>query len=503
MIFQPLSLTNPSANLDGAEPATPDNFCFPADVKYDYTPGGGGGGGTVIDPVAPPTATGVTKTVGTLGGEDFATLASALADATVVNGCRLLLSAQEFTLSATLTVSKQVIIQGAGQADTIIKTTGLGVGVFHMINITTSNVVLRDLTISDRRATPTANDSALNISAGAASSGHFLENVTVNFAEFGVIIKSDGWQINNCHIAYTGPNNSNRRALGIYRSAGQGLFTNSTYDSGMGGVVTGSTRLIVVTTGSAPPDEVLGGYLRIGYITSANNKPLHQFFNCDYFAPSGTPLTLCVDNCDTTANGSTGETSAFLVFAQASSQPTLSQSAEIVLMGNTISNAHGKGMLALNGMAGLGTPGTTTFYASGNAATSNTFLGTFVSGIDSSVDPAVLMQLGYDNLRWSDPNQTITPSGGGGLSGLITVDGVTLLDGYRVFVVDSSDAVASGIYSANEGAWYRSSDMAAGHDAAGDLFNVTQGTVYAGTRWSCTDSSPAIVGTDALAFAEV
>lgn len=112
----------------------------------------------------------------------------------------------------------------------------------------------------------------------------------------------------------------------------------------------------------------------------------------------------------------------------------------------------------------------------------------------------MLFQLGYDTARWTDPNQTITASGGG-LAGLITVDGVTLLDGYRVFVV-SSDPVESGIYSANAGAWYRSQDMVAGDDASGDRFSVTQGTVYANTNWVCT-SSPAIVGTNALSFSQV
>ena len=76
-----------------------------------------------------------------------------------------------------------------------------------------------------------------------------------------------------------------------------------------------------------------------------------------------------------------------------------------------------------------------------------------------------------------------------------------LLDGYRVFVVDSGSAITSGIYSANAGAWYRSQDMFTGDDAAGDRFTVTQGTTYAGTNWLCTNSSPAIVGTAALTFA--
>ena len=92
-------------------------------------------------------------------------------------------------------------------------------------------------------------------------------------------------------------------------------------------------------------------------------------------------------------------------------------------------------------------------------------------------------------------------SGIGGLSGLFVVDGVTLLDGYRVFVVNALDAVQSGIYSARAGAWSRSQDMIVGDDAAADRFSVTQGTVYSNTNWVCINSVGAgIVGTDPLFF---
>jgi hypothetical protein len=92
-------------------------------------------------------------------------------------------------------------------------------------------------------------------------------------------------------------------------------------------------------------------------------------------------------------------------------------------------------------------------------------------------------------------------SGIGGLSGLFVVDGVTLLAGYRVFVVNALDAVQSGLYSASAGAWYRAQDMIVGDDAAATRFVVTAGTVYSNTNWVCTNSVGAgIVGTDPLFF---
>lgn len=567
MRFQALSLTTPSANVAGAAPATPPDYCFPCNVRYDYS--GGGGGGTIIDPITPPAPTGATWTVGTLGGENFPDVATALANASVVNGDRLLLSAQTFTVSSAITVQKQVTIQGASRASTILQTAATAGDPVVMLTVQTSNFVIRDCTVKHKKTTNTSVETAISVigfsntsplqtatggstttmtvsgtpwitnqwvgakvtfttgaNAGlsrivtsntnntltfpalpnAAVSGDtyavipmnvYFENIVVENVEFAIVLRCDNWQINNCHLAYVGPNNSTRRLIGVYRSDGQGLFTNSTYDSGQNGVITGNCRLFCVLSTVGLPIETLGGYLRLGYITPSNSFPVQQFFNSESFLAGATPLTFCVDNCNTKANGSSGETSAFIVWTQ--TQPTLSQCAQVNLQNNTLSNVHGKGAFALNGASGLGTAGSTTFYASGNTITSTAFLGTFATGITGSVDPNILAQLGYDTTRWSNPNQSITVPAG--LNGLFTVDGVPLVDGDRVFVA-SSDPVQSGIYSATSGNWYRSQDMIAGDDAAGDRFAVTQGTTYANTNWLCTNAvGDGIVGTDGLTFA--
>ena len=362
--------------------------------------GGGGGGVTPIAPVAPPAPSGATINV-PLGG-DIQTAINAAAP-----GDRILLAAGTYTVPGALTIAKALTLQGAGQAATVVQTAAAAGDPVVLLTISVSNVVVRDLTLKQRKTTNTSIEAAVAITASTGSSGHFLEAVTVESMEFGVTIKSDGWQINNCLLAYVGPNNSTRRLIGIYRSAGQGLFTNSTYNSGQDGVITGNTRVVTVTTGAAPPDEVLGGYLRIGNVTPSNAFPVQQFFNCDYFAPSGTPLSFVVDGC------TAAESSAFVVFAQAVTQPTLSQCALIALQGNTLTNVHGKGAIALNG--GAGGPaalGTTTFYATGNTLAATAFIGTFVTALAGSVSPAVLAQMGYDTLRWTNPSQTITGGGG-------------------------------------------------------------------------------------------
>lgn len=359
-------------------------------------------GPVVVDPVTPPVPSGSTWTVGTLGGEDFADLATALASGSVVNGDRLLLSAQTFT-SGAITVSKQVTIQGSGLGSTVLQTTADAAAPVVLVTISTSNVTLRDMTIKQRKTTNTSIEAAVSITAGAGSSGHYLEAVRVETMEFGVVIKSDGWQINNCELAYVGANNSTRRLIGIYRSDGQGLFTNSTYNSGQDGVITGSTRVVAITTGASPPDEVLGGYLRIGNITPSNGFPVHQFFNCDYFGIGATPLTLVVDGC------TAAETSLFVGFVLPSTQPPLTRCASITLDGNTLTNSHGKGALAIAGVSGGPvSPGTTTYYAGGNTLGATAFAVGWATGIDPSGVPATDALLGVQTANWSDPNQSVS-----------------------------------------------------------------------------------------------
>ena len=142
--------------------------------------------------------------------------------------------------------------------------------------------------------------------------------------------------------------------------------------------------------------------------------------------------------------------------------------------------------------------GTTTLYASGNSLTSTSLASGWASGLTGSSDPSVLAQLSYETAGWLNPGQAISvPSG---LRGLSTVDGVALQSSYRVLVVDSSNAVNSGVYVASSGSWSRSSDLTVGADAAGKRVAVSHGTLYANTNWLCTSSSPAVVGTAPLTF---
>lgn len=91
------------------------------------------------------------------------------------------------------------------------------------------------------------------------------------------------------------------------------------------------------------------------------------------------------------------------------------------------------------------------------------------------------------------------------LSGLQTIDGVSLTPGDRVLVknqnADGSPHVDNGIYDASEGAWPRSSDADEDAEFTADLFVFAEeGDVNADTGWVCITNDPIIVDTTAVAF---
>lgn len=230
-------------------------------------------------PIPIPLITTRTIRVGTLGGEDFTEISSAIASAN--NGDRILLSPQTFTLTTSLNITKPIFLEGISKTLSIIQTAGGSTDPTTVITIASDDVIISNLTVKQRRTTNSSIESAIVVAFnGSVSSytNHFFDNIIVETMEFGIVIRSNRWQISNSHLAYVGPNNSTRRLLAIYRSDGIGIFTNSTYDSGQNGIVTGNTQVISITSTTGLPLETLGGYLCINNIRPSNNFPLQQFF---------------------------------------------------------------------------------------------------------------------------------------------------------------------------------------------------------------------------------
>jgi hypothetical protein len=88
-----------------------------------------------------------------------------------------------------------------------------------------------------------------------------------------------------------------------------------------------------------------------------------------------------------------------------------------------------------------------------------------------------------------------------GLSGIVTVDGVTLTSLDRVLAVGQTTASANGIYIAQSGAWVRAGDAdVSAKVPTGTVVPVSEGTTYADTVWMLSTNAPITLGTTSLAF---
>ena len=87
------------------------------------------------------------------------------------------------------------------------------------------------------------------------------------------------------------------------------------------------------------------------------------------------------------------------------------------------------------------------------------------------------------------------------LSGTQTIDGVAVSADERVLVKNQSTASENGLYLCKASTWARTTDLAAGVDAAGMFTFVEQGTTNADIGFVCTSNKgSAVVGSDNLAY---
>ena len=77
------------------------------------------------------------------------------------------------------------------------------------------------------------------------------------------------------------------------------------------------------------------------------------------------------------------------------------------------------------------------------------------------------------------------------LSGLQTIDGVTVIADDRVLVKDQTDTTLNGIYAASSGPWTRTTDFDGSRDIVqGTIACVFAGTVGANTFWQVSSAAP-------------
>jgi hypothetical protein len=90
------------------------------------------------------------------------------------------------------------------------------------------------------------------------------------------------------------------------------------------------------------------------------------------------------------------------------------------------------------------------------------------------------------------------------LSGLQSIDGVTVAEDDRVLVKDQSDLTENGPYVASSGAWSRPKDFDSPYDfVQGTLVPVAAGTVNVGTVWYVSSADIDSIGEDNISFAQL
>jgi hypothetical protein len=90
------------------------------------------------------------------------------------------------------------------------------------------------------------------------------------------------------------------------------------------------------------------------------------------------------------------------------------------------------------------------------------------------------------------------------LSGLQTIDGITLAADERVLVKNQADGTENGIYNASTGTWTRAKDCDGNRDLIeGTLIFVTDGTVSESLFYHCTTTGTIEFDTTSIAFAVI
>jgi hypothetical protein len=333
-------------------------------------------------------------TVGTAGS--FPDLQTALASPLVTNGMNLQMLAGTYTIPDTtgITISKQVGLWGVGANSVVLQTTATGSAPVTAINITVPNVTLFGITFRHRKTTNISAETCIRF-AGAGNSGLsgiVIASCTIEFMEFGIIAYGDSFQIRDSILSYTSVSNGTRRSIGVYRSTGNSFITGNTI---LNNNAAGNLRFIQITS-AAGINEIVSGTLVVRNNTQDIYSGLHQFFNQDSFASTGNnAFTLYFDQ------NNTNETSAFVVLVSGVNSGNIFN--QIVLVNNTCSNIHGKGILAIDGSGAFRSIGSLPVVVAKDVVANTAWLGTFAPAPGSMAN-----YVGYNAATTSSVNISLS-----------------------------------------------------------------------------------------------
>lgn len=125
--------------------------------------------------------------------------------------------------------------------------------------------------------------------------------------------------------------------------------------------------------------------------------------------------------------------------------------------------------------------------------------GTVLAAPSSATDIANKQYVDYyvAGLSWKEPCLVASTANIPTLSGLLTIDTVTLAAGNRVLVKDQSTASQNGIYTASAGAWTRAVGADDWNEYIGAITFLVEGS-QGGSAWYCTAQPGGTLGVTAL-----
>ena len=98
----------------------------------------------------------------------------------------------------------------------------------------------------------------------------------------------------------------------------------------------------------------------------------------------------------------------------------------------------------------------------------------------------------------------VVASGNVALSGLNTIDGVSVANGNRVLLTGQTTGSENGLYAASAGTWARTSDADVSAEVTAGLFVAAEeGGVYANTVWLLATDNPITLDTTSLSFIQL
>ena len=89
------------------------------------------------------------------------------------------------------------------------------------------------------------------------------------------------------------------------------------------------------------------------------------------------------------------------------------------------------------------------------------------------------------------------------LTGLQTVDGISLAAGDRILVKNQTTQTENGIYLVASGAWTRAADAVGGLLTAATSVMIEEGTTFAGTQWRITTQGIITIGSTSIVWAQI